>query len=186
MRLSSLSATWIRDTRNNPLDASKGFYQTLNFQISPKAIGSNFNLARFLGQVSYYKSLGPTVWANRVMLGLVDGFAGSSVPTSELFFSGGDTSLRGFPVDGAGPQRAVPACTNPSVPSTCVNLTVPVGGRQLFIFNSEYRFPLGIKFPMIGGGLRGAVFYDGGNVFGPIGVSHFIADFSNTIGAGLR
>jgi outer membrane protein insertion porin family len=67
-----------------------------------------------------------------------------------------------------------------------VNLTVPVGGRQLFIFNSEYRFPLGIKFPIIGGGLRGAIFYDGGNVFSPIGVSHFIADFTNTIGAGLR
>ena len=186
VRLSSLSASWIRDTRDHPLDARKGFYQTLNFQISPKAIGSNFNLARFLGQVSYYKSLASTVWANRVMLGLVDGFAGSNVPTSELFFTGGDTSLRGFPVDGAGPQRVVPACTNPSVPSTCVNLTVPVGGRQLFIFNSEYRFPLGIKFPIIGGGLRGAVFYDGGNVFGPIGVSHFISDYTNTIGTGLR
>jgi outer membrane protein assembly factor BamA len=186
VRLSTLSATWIRDTRDLPLDASKGFYQTLNFQISPKAIGSNFNLARFLGQIAYYKSLAQTVWANRVMLGLVDGFAGSIVPTSELFFSGGETTLRGFPINGAGPQRTVPACTNPAVPSTCVNLTVPVGGRQLFIFNSEYRFPLGINLPIIGGGLRGAVFYDGGNVYSAIGVSHFISDFSNTIGVGLR
>lgn len=186
VRLSGLSATWIRDTRDQPLDASKGFYQTLNFQIAPKAMGSNFDLVRFLGQSSYYKSLGPTVWANRVMLGLVDGYAGSIVPTSELYFSGGETSLRGFPIDGAGPQRTVPACTNPSVPSTCVNLTVPVGGRQLFIFNSEYRFPLGVKFPLIGGGLRGAVFYDGGNVYSTIGVSRFIEDFTNTVGVGLR
>jgi len=186
VRLSTLAATWIRDTRDLPLDASRGFYQTVNFQISPKAIGSNFNLARFLGQNAYYKSLGPTVWANRVMLGLVDGFAGSSVPTSELFFSGGETTLRGFPINGAGPQRTVPACTNPAVPSTCVNLTVPVGGRQLFIFNSEYRFPLGIKLPIIGGGLRGAVFYDGGNVYSAIGVSHFIEDFTNSVGVGLR
>lgn len=186
VRLSALSATWIRDTRDNPLDATKGFYQTLNFQIAPKVLGSNFDLARFLGQVSYYKSLGPTVWANRVMLGLVDGYAGSSVPTSELYFSGGETTLRGFPIDGAGPQRLVLACTNPGVPSTCVNLTVPVGGRQLFIFNSEYRFPLGIKLPLIGGGLRGAVFYDGGNVYSAIGVSHFIADFTNSVGVGLR
>jgi outer membrane protein assembly factor BamA len=186
VRLSALSTTWIRDTRDKPLDPSKGFYQTLNFQIAPKAIGSNFNLARFLGQASYYQPLGSTVWANRVMLGLVDGFAGSIVPTSELFFSGGETTLRGFPIDGAGPQRIVPACVNPSVPSTCVNLTVPVGGRQLFIFNSEYRFPLGINLPIIGNRLRGAVFYDGGNVYSTIGVSHFIENFSNTVGVGLR
>jgi outer membrane protein assembly factor BamA len=186
VRLSALSATWIRDTRDQPLDASKGFYQTLDFRITPKVIGSNFDLARFLGQTAYYKSLGPTVWANRVMLGLVDGFAGSNVPTSELFFSGGDTTLRGFPIYGAGPQRIVPACVNPKVPSTCVNLTVPVGGRQLFIFNSEYRFPLGIKVPFFGGGLGGAVFYDGGNVYSAIGVSHFVANFTNTIGTGLR
>ncbi|PYV79253.1 MAG: hypothetical protein DMG96_04805, partial [Acidobacteria bacterium] len=108
-------------------------------------------------------------------------FASSDVPTSERFFSGGETTLRGFPINGAGPQRTVPACTNPGVPSTCVNLQVPVGGDQLFMFNSEFRFPLGIKE-----GLGAAVFYDGGNVYGPIGVSHFVRDYTNTVGVGLR
>ncbi|MGH9641497.1 MAG: POTRA domain-containing protein [Terriglobales bacterium] len=175
LRLSTLSATWIRDTRDKPLDASRGFYQTLDLGITPKALGSNTNFARFLGQTSYYKSLAKTVWANRVTLGLAKSFGSGDVPTSERFFSGGETTLRGFPINGAGPQRTVPACGNPAVPSTCVNLQVPVGGRQLFIFNSELRFPLGIKK-----GLGAAVFYDGGNVYGPIGVSP-MADVASAI-----
>jgi outer membrane protein assembly factor BamA len=181
VRVSSLSATWIRDTRDKPLDATRGFYETLDLGITPKALGSNTNFARFLGQTAYYKPVGSIVWANRLTLGLAKSFAGSDVPTSERFFSGGETTLRGFPINGAGPQRTVPACTNPSVASTCVNLQVPVGGNQLFIFNSELRFPLGIKK-----GLGAAVFYDGGNVYGSIGVSQFIRDYSNTVGVGLR
>jgi outer membrane protein insertion porin family len=181
LRLSTLSATWIRDTRDKPLDASRGFYETLDLGITPKALGSSTNFARFLGQSSYYKPFGPTVWANRITLGLAKAFGNSDVPTSERFFSGGETTLRGFPINGAGPQRTVPACSNPADPSTCVNLQVPVGGRQLFILNSELRFPLGIKE-----GLGAAVFYDGGNVYGPVNISHFIQNYTNTVGLGLR
>ncbi len=181
LRLSTLSATWIRDTRDKPLDASRGFYETLDLGITPKALGSSANFARFLGQGSYYKRFGPTVWANRVTLGLAKAFGNSDVPTSERFFSGGETTLRGFPINGAGPQRTVPACSNPADLSTCVNLQVPVGGRQLFILNSELRFPLGIKE-----GLGAAVFYDGGNVYGPVNISHFIQNYTNTVGVGLR
>jgi len=181
VRLSTLSATWIRDTRDKPLDASRGFYQTLDLGITPKALGSSANFARFLGQSSYYKSFGPTVWANRITLGLAKAFGNSDVPSSESFFSGGETTLRGFPINGAGPQRTVPACGNPADPATCVNLQVPVGGRQLFILNSELRFPLGIKE-----GLGAVVFYDGGNVYRAINISHFIQDYTNTIGVGLR
>jgi len=179
--LSTLSATWIRDTRDKPLDATRGFYQTLDLGITPKALGSSASFARLLGQSSYYKPLGRTVWANRVTLGLAKAFGNSDVPTSEAFFSGGETTLRGFPINGAGPQRTVPACSNPADASTCVNLQVPEGGRQLFIFNSELRFPLGIKE-----GLGAAVFYDGGNVYRAINISHFLEDYSNTVGIGLR
>jgi len=121
------------------------------------------------------------VWANRITLGWLKSFAGSSVPTSERFFSGGETTLRGFSINGAGPQRTVPACSNPAVPSTCINLQVPVGGNQLFVLNSELRFPLGIKQ-----GLGGAVFYDGGNVYRAINLSDFVNNYSNTVGVGLR
>src|SRR5262249_39976238 len=90
LRLSTLSATWIRDTRDQALDAHRGFYQTLDLGITPKILGSSANFARFLGQTSYYRSFGDTVWANRITLGLVESFGESDVPTSERFFSGGE------------------------------------------------------------------------------------------------
>src|SRR5581483_9189067 len=54
VRLSTLSATWIRDTRDRPLDAHRGFYETVDFGVTPKAIGSSSNFVRLLGQSSYY------------------------------------------------------------------------------------------------------------------------------------
>jgi outer membrane protein insertion porin family len=180
LRLSTLSGTWIRDTRDKPLDASTGFYQTVDLAITPRFLGSNANFARVLGQSSYYKSFGKTVWANRVEVGLAKAISGN-VPTSERFFSGGGTTLRGFPINGAGPQRTVSACGNPNDPSTCTNIRVPVGGNQLFILNSEFRFPTGIKKNL---GL--AVFYDGGNVYGPVGLGDFFQNYTNTVGVGVR
>ena len=116
-------------------------------------------------------------------LGLAKPFGGSAIPLSERFYTGGAASLRGFPVNGAGPQRAVQVCSNPSnpTPSTCTNIQVPVGGNELFIFNSELRFPIPLKK-----GLGGVLFYDGGNVYERIGFSRFFTDYSNTIGFGLR
>jgi outer membrane translocation and assembly module TamA len=121
------------------------------------------------------------VLANSIRLGLVKAFSGSFVPTSQLFFSGGGTSLRGFPIDEAGPQRLVPFCNVLQQQTGCVNVTVPVGGRQLFILNSEVRFPLGIMKA-----LGGVVFYDGGNVYSAINFRNFVDNYSNTVGFGLR
>jgi outer membrane protein assembly factor BamA len=184
VRVSTLSTAFVHDTRDKPLDAHKGVYQTIDFGISPKAIGSSVNFVRFLGQSAYYRQVKPwLVWANNIHVGLAKPFGGSDVPLSERFFSGGATSLRGFPVNGAGPQRAVQICPNPnnSTPPACDHIRVPVGGNELVIFNSEGRFPIPLRK-----GLGGAIFYDGGNVYDRIGFKHFFSDYSNTIGFGLR
>ena len=187
LHLSTVSGTWIRDTRDKPLDAHKGIYQTVDLGITPRFLGSNANFVRLLAQSSYYKPWWKTVWANRLTIGMAKSFASTDLPTSERFFSGGETSLRGFPINGAGPQRSVAACSNPADPSTCVNLRVPVGGDQLFIFNSEFRFPLGLPIDFAKLNTLGAVaFYDGGNVYGRIGLSHFVQNYTNTVGFGLR
>lgn len=181
VRLSTVSGTWIRDTRDKPLDAHRGFYQTLDLGVTPTALGADTNFLRLLGQTSYYQPVGPLVWANRVEWGALKGFAGNRVPTSELFFSGGETTLRGFPINGAGPQRTVPACANPNDATSCTNLRVPLGGRQLFIVNSEVRFPLYIL-----NALGGALFYDGGNVYRAISVRDLYRNYTNTVGFGFR
>ncbi len=182
VRLSILSGTYVRDTRDHPLDAHKGMYQTLELGINPTALGSSVNFARLRAQQAYYKEIGKgIVWANSLRMGVEQEFAGSRVPVSELFFSGGGSTLRGFPLNGAGPQRSVQVCSNPSDPSTCAFIRVPTGGRELFILNSEFRIPLPIKK-----GLGLVAFYDGGNVFEHVGFRDFGSNYTNSVGVGLR
>ena len=94
-----------------------------------------------------------------------------------------------------------------SNPATCTQITVPFGGNQLFLLNSEFRIPLPIDFPApIHKNLGFAVFYDGGNVFTQIGfhnidfggcTSNIVSTgstpstairncFTSSVGAGLR
>lgn len=183
--LSTFSGTLIRDTRDHPLDAHRGVFETVNLGITPTALGSSANFLRFFGQYATYKSFHSVVFAESIRLGLAKAFSSSFIPTSQLFFSGGGTSLRGFPIDEAGPQRLVPFCTGLQNQTGCVNVTVPVGGNELFIFNSEVRFPLHIPFGFLKP-LGGVVFYDGGNVYSAINLPNFVNNFTNTIGVGLR
>jgi len=181
VHLSTFSATLIHDTRDKPLDAHRGMFATVDVGITPTALGSSANFAKLFGQYAFYKPVHSVVFANSIRIGLASPFAQSFVPTSQLFFSGGGTSLRGFPIDEAGPQRLVPFCNVLQGQSGCVDVTVPVGGKQLFIFNSEARFPLGIMKA-----LGGVVFYDGGNVYSAINLSNFVNNYTNTVGVGLR
>jgi outer membrane protein assembly factor BamA len=182
VRLSYFAGTYIYDTRDNPLDAHKGLYQTVEFDIDPSVLGSTVDFARLRAQAAYYKGVrAGIVWANSLRIGIAQPFAGSHVPISELFFSGGGSSLRGFPLNGAGPQRTIPVCVDPANPSTCTQIQVPQGGRELFIVNSELRIPVPIKK-----GLGVVAFYDGGNVFQHVGFSDFAANYTNTVGIGLR
>ena len=181
IHLSTLSSTLIKDTRDKPLDAHRGVFSTLNLGITPAALGSSATFARFFGQYAFYKPFHSVVFANNLRLGLAKPLAGSFVPTSQLYFSGGGTSLRGFPIDEAGPEHLVPFCNVLEGESGCVNVTVPLGGRQLFIFNSEMRFPLRVMK-----NLGGVVFYDGGNVYSAINFNNFVTNYTNTVGIGLR
>ena len=183
VRLSTLSASIIHDTRDNALDAHQGWYDSVEFDVNPAWLGSNFSFAKFLAQVAHYKNIGGgIIWANSLRVGLEQAYAGSEVPVSQKFFTGGASTLRGFPLNGAGPQETIPACGNPSDPSTCVKITVPQGGNELLILNSELRFPL----DSIKKGLGIVAFYDGGNVFPLVGFHDFGSLYTNSVGLGLR
>jgi len=119
--------------------------------------------------------------ANSLRAGFAMASSGSHVPISQMFFSGGGSTLRGFPLNGAGPQTTVPVCSDPANRSSCAFIRVPTGGRQLLILNSELRIPLPLKK-----GLAFATFYDGGNVFNHIGFKNFTDQYGNSVGVGLR
>ncbi|HTC93075.1 MAG TPA: POTRA domain-containing protein [Terriglobales bacterium] len=181
VRLSGVSASFIHDKRDQSLDAHRGMWDTVTLDLNPSALGSNFSFGRLLARRAIYVPYKKYVWASSLQLGAARPFGGSSVPTSERFFSGGANSLRGFPVYGAGPQRTVPVCSDPHVLSSCSNIHVPVGGDALLIFNTELRTPLPL-IPHLGG----VIFYDGGNVYDHFSLSRIMSNYTNTVGVGVR
>jgi outer membrane protein insertion porin family len=188
VRLSTLAANFTRDSRDNVLDEHKGVLQSLEVDVNTTKLGSSVNFAKLTGQAAFYKeAFHHIVWANSLRIGLAQPFANSRVPLSEKYFTGGGDSLRGFPLDGAGPQRQVPICSGGSGAacqcpgSDCTLIQVPNGGDELLLINAEARIPLPIKK-----GLSVVGFYDGGNVFPDVGFRNFLSLYSNNVGIGLR
>jgi outer membrane protein assembly factor BamA len=181
VRLSTLAANLTLDSRDNLLDAHKGLLRSLELDFNTTKLGSSVDFTKLNGQFAYYKTgFHKIVFANSLRVGLAQPFANSRVPISEAFFTGGGNSLRGFPLDGAGPQRSVQVCPNGA--TTCTTfIQVPSGGNELLLINSEARIPLPIKK-----GLGIVAFYDGGNVFPRIGFHDFASLYTNNIGLGLR
>ncbi|KAA6465044.1 hypothetical protein DYQ86_03575 [Acidobacteria bacterium AB60] len=181
VRLSTLSANFTRDTRDNPLDEHKGMLDSLELDFNTSKLGSSVDFAKLTGQAAFYKQkFHDIVWASSVRVGLAQPFSNSRVPISEAFFTGGGNSLRGFPLDSAGPQRQVQVCSSGSS-SACTEIQVPAGGNEMLIFNAEARIPVPLKK-----GLSIVPFYDGGNVFPRVGFHQFTSLYANNVGIGLR
>lgn len=172
--VSEFGVTWLRDTRDNPADASKGSFNSADFSIASTGIGSSSSFMRFFFQNStYYPIKRRFSFARSIRIGILEPFANTEslafpaptatqctataptgpepeiIPLPERFFAGGGTSLRGFALNQAGPRDP---CTG-----------FPVGGQAMLVLNQEFRFPL--RLPFVGTQLGGALFYDGGNVY---------------------
>ncbi|MGA9586912.1 MAG: POTRA domain-containing protein [Terracidiphilus sp.] len=182
VRLSGFGANLTRDTRDNVLDEHKGVLDSLEVDINSTKLGASVDFAKLTSQAAFYKEkFHHIVWANSIRIGLAQPYANSRVPLSEAFFTGGGDSLRGFPLDSAGPQRNIYVCSTGQTAPNCPQINVPTGGNELLVINAEARIPLPIKK-----GLTIVPFYDGGNVFPSIGFHDFTSLYSNNIGIGLR
>jgi outer membrane protein insertion porin family len=160
--VSQFGVTWARDARDNPADATKGSFNSLDFGLADTAIGSSASFLRIYYQNSTYHPLGRRFsFARAFRFGILQPYKDTVsltfpaqtnpvqlIPLPERFFAGGGTSLRGFALNQAGPR----------------DLTgFPIGGQAIMEFNQELRFPM--RLPFVGTALGGAIFYDGGNVY---------------------
>ncbi len=181
--ISGFGTSWARDKRNNAADATKGTYNSVDFSVAGKEIGSSASFLRLFVQNSTFHPFGRSfVFARALRFGVEHQFPDTTpdeIPLPERFFAGGGQSIRGFGLNQAGPRD----------PTT----GFPVGGLALLEFNQELRFPL--KLPYVGNRVGGTLFYDAGNVYTDL--THItwrytpasLTDLnylSHTVGAGLR
>ena len=168
VRVGLLSGTYIQDRRDDPTNATRGIFNTVDLSFASGVWGSEPDFFRFLGQNStYHRIRGRVVLARTVQLGFMipTGTLGGvqdpidpvdfgfnpdpRIPLSERFFSGGANSHRGFPINQAGPRD----------PGT----GFPIGGGAQFLNSIELRFPLRWQ------NMAGVLFHDAGNVYSKLG-----------------
>jgi outer membrane protein insertion porin family len=160
VRLSSVSGSVIRDTRNDLLEPSSGNLIGADAELAARALGSEVGFFKTFLQGFAFRQLprsSATVLALGARLGLAAGFPRTvsrdteiivveDIPASERFYAGGGTTVRGFTLDRLG------------TPETIDQDGFPRGGHGLVVLNAELRIP-------VRGGLGAVAFVDGGNVF---------------------
>jgi outer membrane protein assembly complex protein YaeT len=145
--------TYVRDTRDNPIESLKGTFNTFDLGVASGIFGSQTNFTRVVVQNSSYYQFHKRRWvfARSTRIGVEEPFASTDfAPLPERFFAGGSTSHRGFGINQAGPRDLTSG--------------FPLGGEALFLNNLELRTPP-LPLPYVGNNLSAVVFHDMGNVF---------------------
>ena len=168
VELSTFSTALVRDVRDDPFEPTGGSLIVLDVEVAGRRIGSEVGFAKTVMQGFVYRRWPGSrriIIAAGVQLGLARGFPlegvvtdnGPTLPASERFFAGGDTTVRGFALDQLGvhggqlpPDRQSETTIDPK--------GFPKGGNAMLVLNSEIRFPLW-------GNLGAVAFLDAGNVF---------------------
>ncbi len=159
VRVGGPGFTWIRDTRDSPIDAHRGTYTSFQEFLSATPFGAeaNFNRLDLTNSSFYGFSKNRFVLARNTRYGQERAFGSGNaelLPLPERLYSGGATSMRGFSINAAGPRD----------PQT----GFPIGGAGALINNTELRLPPP-TLPYFGNSVSFVLFHDMGNVFGNAG-----------------
>jgi outer membrane protein assembly complex protein YaeT len=162
VRIGILSANYIQDRRDDPADAHRGIYNTLNVGFASRYFGSQRTFLKALGRNATYTPIGKSmVFARQTTFGVITPFSyqglsqEDAIPLPERFFGGGSITHRGFGENQAGPRDAGPAIPGGTTQAT----GFPLGGNVVFFNNLELRFPL------LGENISGVLFEDSGNIY---------------------
>jgi outer membrane protein insertion porin family len=154
-RVGGPGVTWIRDTRDVPLDAHRGSFTTAEQFLADSVFSSQANFNRIDVSNATYYDVGRDHWvvARETRYGQERAFGTGDqllVPLPERLYAGGATSHRGFAVNSAGPRD----------PQT----GYPVGGAGVFVNTLELRSPPP-DLPYVGTSVSFVLFHDMGNAF---------------------
>jgi outer membrane protein insertion porin family len=180
VRLSSVSSSVIRDSRNDLLEPAAGSLIGADIELAARALGSEVGFIKTFWQgfnFRQFQRARSTVLALGARMGLATGFSRTverdgqiifveDIPASERFYAGGDTTVRGFTLDRLG------------TPDTIDQDGFPRGGHAMIVLNAEARIP-------VRGGLGAVAFIDGGNVFGIVNDID-LTELRGAVGFGLR
>jgi outer membrane protein assembly factor BamA len=155
VRVAGPALTWIRDTRDSPLDAHRGTYTSFQEFLSVGALGAQADFNRLDVSNSSYWSFDKSrfVLARNTRYGQERAFGSGGdklIPLPERLYAGGATSLRGFGSNSAGPRD----------PET----GYPIGGAGALIESTELRLPPPM-LPWMGNTVSFVLFHDMGNIF---------------------
>ncbi len=146
VRVGLISTTLINDRRDDPLNATRGYYTSIDMALASGYVGSQTNFFRTLARnSSFHRVSRDLVLSRNTTFGWIARRGDAEIPLPERFFAGGAVSHRGFPENQAGPRDSLTG--------------FPVGGRALLFNQTELRFPL------LGDKLGGVLFHDSGNVY---------------------
>ena len=150
VRVGQLGLTFLQDRRDDPTDAKRGIYNSVDLGLSIPAFGSETDFTRLNVQnSSYHRLTRDLTFARTVTFGWINRLGGlPAIPLPERYFSGGASSQRAFPDYQAGPRDPITG--------------FPLGGTALLMNSFELRFPL------IGDNIGGVLFNDAGNVYSNI------------------
>ncbi len=141
--------TWnvVYDVRDNKYSPKKGFITGSSLENAGGFIGGDKNFVKGYAYGSIYWSiLENLVLEFKLRGGGVQNYGNSDeVPIYERFFAGGGNTIRGYKERGVGPRD--------------MGTNAALGGEAMLISNVEVTFPLFKKL------IKGAVFYDVGNVW---------------------
>ncbi len=145
-----VSTTFIEDKRDDPIDAHRGTYNSLDLALASNVLGSQTGFGRVVARNStYYQLTKSLVLARTTTFSMIERYSGlAEIPLAERFFGGGAFSDRAFPDFQAGPRDTITG--------------FPIGGNASFVNTVEFRFPL------VGENLGGVLFNDMGNVYSAV------------------
>ena len=154
-RVAGPGLTWVRDTRDSPLDAHRGTYTSFQEFVSGHSFGSQaqFNRLDLTNSSFYGFDKDRLVLARNTRYAQERAYGEDQnrlIPLPERIYAGGPTSLRGFSINAAGPRD----------PET----GFPIGGAGALVNSTELRLPPP-TLPWVGDSVSFVLFHDMGNVF---------------------